>query len=75
MDMHMPQMDGLVATRRICERWPRDRRPRIIAMTASAMQGDRERCLSAGMDDYIAKPVRMEELRTVLERYVTASSQ
>lgn len=75
MDMHMPQMDGLVATRRICERWPRDRRPRIIAMTASAMQGDRERCLAAGMDDYIAKPVRMEELRTVLERYAAAISQ
>ena len=44
-------------------------RPRIIAMTGNAMQGDRERCLKAGMDDYIAKPVRVEDLRRALERW------
>jgi CheY-like chemotaxis protein len=62
MDVHMPEMDGLTATQRICEEWPLTSRPRIIAMTANAMQGDREKCLSAGMDDYISKPIRVEEL-------------
>ena len=58
----MPEMDGLEATRRILERWPDGERPWIVAMTAKAMAGDRERCLAAGMDDYIAKPIRIEEL-------------
>ncbi|MCA1992948.1 MAG: response regulator, partial [Coleofasciculus sp. S288] len=62
MDVHMPEMDGLTATQRICEEWPPATRPRIIAMTANAMQGDREKCLNAGMDDYITKPIRVEEL-------------
>ena len=62
MDVQMPEMDGLEATRRICAQWPRDQRPTIIAMTANAMQGDREMCLQAGMDDYISKPIRREEL-------------
>jgi CheY-like chemotaxis protein len=62
MDVHMPEMDGLTATRRICEEWPPTERPRIIAMTANAMQGDREKCISAGMDDYISKPIRVKEL-------------
>jgi len=68
MDVHMPGMDGMEATRQICHRWGPAERPRIIAMTASAMQGDRERCLEAGMDDYVSKPVRVEELRAALER-------
>ncbi len=68
MDVQMPEMDGLEASRRICERWSEGQRPRIIAMTASAMQGDRERCLAAGMDDYISKPVRVEELINALRR-------
>jgi len=66
MDVQMPEMDGLEATRRICARWPRGRRPRIIALTANAMQGDREICLEAGMDDYLAKPIRVEELVAAL---------
>ncbi|MEG5056459.1 response regulator [Microcoleus sp. A2-C5] len=66
MDVQMPEMDGLEATRRICAEWPANKKPRIIAMTANAMQGDREKCLEAGMDDYITKPVRREELAIAL---------
>ena len=61
MDVQMPEMDGLDATRRIVARWPLDR-PRIVAMTANAMQGDREQCLAAGMDDYVTKPIRVGAL-------------
>jgi len=68
MDVQMPEMDGLEATRQICARWTRDTRPRIIAMTANALQGDREICLAAGMDDYIAKPIRVNELVDALNR-------
>ena len=62
MDVQMPEMDGLEATRRITARWPNGSRPRIIAMTANAMQGDRETCLAAGMDDYVVKPIRVDAL-------------
>ena len=58
----MPEMDGLEASRRINAAHPDGRRPRIVAMTANAMQGDREMCMDAGMDDYIAKPIRVERL-------------
>jgi CheY-like chemotaxis protein len=68
MDVQMPEMDGLEAARQICSRWPREQRPRIIAMTANAMQGDREMCLQAGMDDYISKPIRVDELVQALAR-------
>jgi CheY-like chemotaxis protein len=68
MDVQMPDMDGLEATRNIRNRWPTGM-PRIIAMTAHCLDGDRERCLDAGMDGYIAKPVRMEELMNALCRY------
>ncbi|HVO06684.1 MAG TPA: GAF domain-containing protein [Burkholderiaceae bacterium] len=62
MDVQMPEMDGLEASRRITARWQSDQRPRIVAMTANAMQGDREECLAAGMDDYITKPIRVDTL-------------
>lgn len=68
MDVQMPEMDGLEATRRICAQWPPASRPRIIAMTANAMQGDREMCLEAGMDDYVSKPIRVDELVAALRR-------
>jgi GAF domain-containing protein/CheY-like chemotaxis protein len=62
MDVQMPEMDGLEASRRITAKWPVGARPRIVAMTANAMQGDREMCLAAGMDDYITKPIRVDQL-------------
>jgi CheY-like chemotaxis protein len=65
MDVQMPEMDGLVAAQEIRKLWPRG--PRIIAITAYALKGDRERCLAAGMDDYISKPIVIDELRRVLE--------
>jgi signal transduction histidine kinase/CheY-like chemotaxis protein len=68
MDCQMPEMDGYEATKRIRDSSNNLGRIRIIAMTANAMQGDRERCLEAGMDDYISKPVNIEKLRATLER-------
>jgi CheY-like chemotaxis protein len=69
MDCQMPEMDGFDATREIRKLGGRRAGVPIVAMTASAMQGDRERCLDTGMDDYISKPVAREELERVLERY------
>jgi len=65
MDVQMPEMDGYEATRKIKERWKEDG-PVIIAMTANAMQGDREKCMVSGMDDYISKPLRLEDLERVI---------
>ncbi|MCU0782763.1 MAG: response regulator [Verrucomicrobia bacterium] len=82
MDVMMPRMDGLEATRQIRERQKnRAQFPNyktsiiIVAMTASAMPGDREKCLAAGMDDYLAKPVRPEDIRTVVERWGAMAGQ
>ena len=68
MDVNMPGVDGLVATARIIEQLG-TRRPAIIALTADAMPGDRERCLAAGMDDYLTKPVDLADIRRSLERW------
>jgi signal transduction histidine kinase/CheY-like chemotaxis protein len=68
MDMHMPEMDGLDATRAIHKRWSKEERPRIVAVTANAISGDRETCIEAGMDDYVSKPMTMEELAEALGR-------
>jgi signal transduction histidine kinase/DNA-binding response OmpR family regulator len=68
MDVQMPEMDGLEASRRINAQWPATTRPRIVAMTANAMQGDREMCIAAGMDDYITKPIRVDQLVEALMR-------
>jgi GAF domain-containing protein/CheY-like chemotaxis protein len=67
MDVQMPEMDGLDASRQITARWKLHERPRIVAMTANAMQGDREECLAAGMDDYLTKPIRVEQLVRALD--------
>jgi signal transduction histidine kinase/ActR/RegA family two-component response regulator len=66
MDVQMPEMDGIEATENIVERIPAGDRPWIVAMTANAMDGDRERCIDAGMNDYISKPIRVEELVTAV---------
>lgn len=71
MDIQMPEMDGFDAARAIRQRWPAVSQPRIIALTAYALKGDRERCLSAGMDGYISKPVKIEDLRSALESCVS----
>jgi len=82
MDIMMPEMGGIEATRTIRERqkqtaqFPHYKSPIIIvAMTASAMQGDREKCLAAGMDDYLAKPVRLEDVRAIVERWAKAAAR
>jgi two-component system, sensor histidine kinase and response regulator len=71
MDIQMPEMDGFEATKRIREKEQASgtHQP-IIALTAHAMKGDRERCLASGMDDYLNKPIRPDELDEILERYL-----
>ncbi|MFO1244623.1 MAG: response regulator [Ramlibacter sp.] len=64
----MPDMDGLEATRQLCALYPTARRPWIVAMTANAMEGDRDDCLAAGMDDYVSKPIRAAVVAEALRR-------
>ncbi len=68
MDVQMPDMDGIEATRRIRDRWPAPQQPHIIALTAHAMDGDRQWCLDAGMNDYLGKPVQVAALATALRQ-------
>ncbi len=68
MDVQMPELDGLDATRHIRAEFPAERQPYIIALTANAMAGDRQRCLDSGMDDYVAKPLSKEALASALDR-------
>jgi CheY-like chemotaxis protein len=68
MDLHMPEMDGLEATRIIRSRTIRSEQPYIVALTANAMKEDRDLCVAAGMDDYLSKPMRPAEIRAVIER-------
>jgi CheY-like chemotaxis protein len=68
MDVQMPQMDGLEATKAICRRWKEGARPRIIALTAHATREDRDGCLRAGMSDYVSKPIAPAMLVEVLGR-------
>ncbi|MFZ1729158.1 MAG: response regulator [Bacteroidota bacterium] len=69
MDIQMPEMDGFEASRRIQKDFPPERQPIIVAVTANAMEGDRERCLEAGMHDYITKPIRLEAMQEAIERW------
>jgi CheY-like chemotaxis protein len=68
MDLQMPDMDGLTAMRQIASQHPVEHRPRVVALTANAFAEDRKACLAAGMDDYLSKPLRMDELRAALAR-------
>ncbi|MEO5572141.1 MAG: PAS domain S-box protein [Bacteroidia bacterium] len=71
MDVQMPNLDGLETTKEIVKILPSTNRPKIIAMTAFAMQGDKEKCLESGMDDYISKPIRIEDVKNKIEKWVT----
>jgi CheY-like chemotaxis protein len=74
MDCQMPEMDGFQATRKIREHEGDSRHVPILAMTANAMQGDRERCLESGMDDYLPKPVTLDSLKNALRQWLPAGS-
>jgi len=69
MDVRMPELSGLEAAKQIRKLWPASQQPKIIAITAYALEGDREKCLAAGMDDYISKPVKIEDLDGALRKY------
>ena len=75
MDCQMPEVDGFEATALIRKMEGRSSHTPIVAMTANAMQGDRERCLAAGMDDYVAKPIRIKDLQAVLDTWLHKRNQ
>jgi two-component system, sensor histidine kinase and response regulator len=75
MDCQMPHVDGFEATRRIRANEGAARRTPVIGLTASAMKGDRERCLAAGMDDYVSKPVRLKELGATLQKWTLVAPE
>lgn len=70
MDVQMPEMDGYQTTRQIREREAGKNRAIIVALTANALQGDREKCLASGMDDYISKPIEVSKLEEILNKYL-----
>jgi len=69
MDVQMPEMDGIEAAKYIVKNWKTEERPVIIAMTANVMQGDKERCLNAGMDDYLSKPIVIDEVQNIIKKW------
>jgi CheY-like chemotaxis protein len=73
MDVQMPELDGLETTRRLVKKYPREVRPLIVAMTANAMESDRQRCLEAGMDTFISKPFVMEEIIALVHDIISGS--
>jgi CheY-like chemotaxis protein len=75
MDVQMPEMDGVEAAKQICTRFSEPDRPQIVALTANALQGDRETCLAAGMQDYLVKPIRLQQLSSALEAAFARKSQ
>ena len=75
MDLQMPEMDGFEASRQIRRMLPAERQPRIIALTANALQGDRQLCFDAGMDDYITKPLKSHDLAGAIRRQFGAHSR
>jgi len=68
LDVQMPELNGYETARKICQRWGKSERPLMVAMTANALRGDREKCLEAGMDEFISKPVQIEQIRKALEQ-------
>jgi CheY-like chemotaxis protein len=73
MDIQMPEMDGITTTEKIHELYLPEQRPYIIALTANALTGDKEQYLACGMDDYLSKPIRIEDVQEVLNRFIERS--